>query len=653
MSKYSFRLKIILTSMVTAILPFVLSCFLIFVSKKEIIISEFSNMNGFLVLMIISSMVFALLLSIFLSYSIIKPLNKITKVAEIISEGNLDYDIPVESDDEIGFLGECMKKMLVGLKATYLVLKKRTKELTESNEQLQDMNMELEASLEQLKATTMQLNESEEKFRNLVENMMDMVWVVDNEGNIVYVNNKSKQLLGYEELELIGRYMIDILPHDSLDIIFELIKDSETDRIEMEFLSKDGVEIITDTSIKRIEEDGRIIGVQGVSRDITDRKIMEAELNRKLAELQAINKVSKDIATTTDLKNVLDQIVTQVVNVSDAIACTIRLISRIDPNKLVLKAAQGLKIDEVTRGDIDKRYDIMGKAVESKLPFMVKLKDSVISNQYVKMLFKNGYAKYMLFNPLIVRDRVIGILTSFTEEPPTQSHIDLITSLANNLAIAIDNAEAYHRLKQSFFQTVQSLVSAVEAKDLYTESHSLRVSQYAVFIAEEMGYDENFREKIRVTGLLHDIGKIGIGDLILNKKGKLTSEEYGIIKRHPDIACRILKGIELDGDIINGIRYHHERYDGKGYPNHFGGEDIPIIASIISVADAFDAMTSERSYKEAISFGKAAEELLKNRGTQFNPEVVDSFMTIYRERKNDIMNVNKHNGENPWEYING
>lgn len=357
--------------MVTAILPFVLSCFLIFVSKKGIIISEFSNMNGFLVLMIISGMVFAFLLSIFLSYSIIKPLNKITKVAEIISEGNLDYDIPVESDDEIGFLGECMKKMLVGLKATYLVLKKRTKELTESNEQLQDMNMELEASLEQLKATTMQLNESEEKFRNLVENMMDMVWVVDNEGNIVYVNNKSKQLLGYEELELIGRYMIDILPHDSLDIIFELIKDSETDRIEMEFLSKDGVEIITDTSIKRIEEDGRIIGVQGVSRDITDRKIMEAELNRKLAELQAINKVSKDIATTTDLKNVLDQIVTQVVNVSDAIACTIRLISRIDPNKLVLKAAQGLKIDEVTSGEIDKRYDIMGKAVESKLPFKV------------------------------------------------------------------------------------------------------------------------------------------------------------------------------------------------------------------------------------------------------------------------------------------
>ena len=199
MSKYSFRLKIILTSMVAAILPFILSCFLLFINRKEIFISEFNNMNTLILLLMISGMAFTLLLSIFLSYSIIKPLNKITKAAEIISEGNLDYDIPIEGDDEIGFLARCMEKMLVGLKATYLVLKKRTKELTESNEQLQDMNMELEASLEQLKATTMQLNESEEKFRNLIENMMDMVWVVDNEGNIVYVNNKSKQLLGYEE----------------------------------------------------------------------------------------------------------------------------------------------------------------------------------------------------------------------------------------------------------------------------------------------------------------------------------------------------------------------------------------------------------------------------------------------------------------------
>ncbi len=644
MSKYSFRLKIILAFMAAAILPFTLYWFLILANHNET--------NTLFILIMIFSIFFALLLSLYLSRSIIKPLNKITKAAQIISEGNLDYDIPVEGDDEIGFLAQCIRKMLVGLKATYLMLKKRTRELMESNEQLQDMNLELEASLEQLKATTQQLNESEEKYRNLVENMTDMVWLVDYEGNIAYVNNKSQQLLGYEELELIGRYMIDILPYDSLNIIFELIKDSEMNRIEMEFLSKDGNKIITDTSIKRIEEDGRIIGVQGVSRDITKRKMMEAELNKKLVELQTINKVSKAIATTTDLKIVLDEIVKQIVEVSDAIACTIRLVNNKNSNKLTLKAAQGMEIDEVTKEDIDKRYEIMGKAVESKLPFMIKLEDSTISNPYVKMLFQKGHAKYQIFNPLIVRDKAIGVMNSFTNEPPIQPDLDLLTSLANNIAIAIDNAEAYERLKQSFLQTVQSLISAVEAKDLYTESHSLRVSQYAELICKEMGYDESFREKVKIAGLLHDIGKIGISDSILNKKGKLTREEYVIIKRHPAIACRILKGIELDDDIINGIRHHHERYDGKGYPGYFREEDIPIIAAIISVADAFDAMTSKRSYKEAISFDQAAEELIRNKGTQFNPEVVDSFITIYKDRKNDIMDINEYNRENPWEYVN-
>lgn len=195
-------------------------------------------------------------------------------------------------------------------------------------------------------------------------------------------------------------------------------------------------------------------------------------------------------------------------------------------------------------------------------------------------------------------------------------------------------------------------MSAIEAKDLYTESHSLRVSQYAVMICKQMGYDDNFQEKVRTTGLLHDIGKIGISDSILNKKGRLTKEEHAVIKRHPAIACRILKGIELDDDIIEGIRHHHERYDGKGYPGYFREEDIPIIAAIISVADAFDAMTSKRSYKEAISFDQAAEELIRNNGTQFNPVVVDSFLTIYRERNNDIIDISEHNGENPWEYVN-
>lgn len=651
MSRYSFKLKIIAAFVVATFIPFILSWALVFTGNNYRIIMETGEVNIILVILLIIGIILSFFLSIYLINSITKPLNKVTKAAQIISEGNYDYDIPVEGNDEISFLAQCMRKMLVGLKATFLVLKKRTKELTESNEQLQDINTELEASLEQLKATTDQLNESEDKYRSLIENITDLVWLVDYEGNIIYVNDKFKQLLGYDEIELIGKYMMDILANDVLRTIFESIRDTDTNRIKIEFLAKDGKILYTDSSIKRVEKMGGIIGIQGVSRDITERITMEAKLNKKLVELQLINRVSKDIATNTDLKSVLSEVANQVVQVSDAAACTIRLISKTDSNKLVLKASQGIEIDGLIKEEVDRRHDIMGKAIESKLPFMVKLKDSIISNQYVRMLYEKKHARYWLFNPIMVRDKVIGVMSSFTKEPPTQPHIDLLTSLVNSIAIAIDNAEAYEKLKQSYFHTIQSLVYAVEAKDFYTESHSFRVSQYAVLIADEMGYDEQFKEKIRVTGLLHDIGKIGISDTILNKKGKLTVDEYGIIKKHPDIACKILEGMDLDYDIILGIRHHHERYDGKGYPSYYKEDNIPEIAYIISVADAFDAMTSKRSYKEIITFDQAVEELIRNRGTQFHPRVVDSFIKIYKERKNDIIELSEQYEENPWDLM--
>jgi putative nucleotidyltransferase with HDIG domain len=180
-------------------------------------------------------------------------------------------------------------------------------------------------------------------------------------------------------------------------------------------------------------------------------------------------------------------------------------------------------------------------------------------------------------------------------------------------------------LKLSYLKTVQSLVSVVEAKDEYTESHSIRVAKYSSFIASEMNYPKSFIEDIWIAGVLHDIGKIGISDSILNKSSTLTEEEYGIIKQHPDIAYRIVSNIGLKDDILKAIKHHHERYDGKGYPDMVKGEDISIMAAIISVADAFDAITSNRPYRKSRSIMQGINEISTNRGTQFNPEVVQTF----------------------------
>ncbi len=172
-----------------------------------------------------------------------------------------------------------------------------------------------------------------------------------------------------------------------------------------------------------------------------------------------------------------------------------------------------------------------------------------------------------------------------------------------------------------FEQTAIALVNAIDAKDTYSRGHSVRVAEYSRKIAEMMGKSEDECYKIYYTALLHDVGKIGISDAIINKKGKLTEEECEKIKSHPVLGNQILSGISEYPYLSIGAHFHHERYDGKGYPDKLKGEDIPEIARIIAVADAYDAMTSTRSYRDAISQQLVREEIVKNSGTQFDPKI--------------------------------
>lgn len=170
-----------------------------------------------------------------------------------------------------------------------------------------------------------------------------------------------------------------------------------------------------------------------------------------------------------------------------------------------------------------------------------------------------------------------------------------------------------------FIQVVSSLASAIDAKDTYTNGHSSRVAEYAREIAARAGYDGKKLEDIYMMGLLHDVGKIGVPDAVINKSAKLTDEEYEVIKNHPVLGARILGNIRQMPQLANGARWHHERYDGKGYPDGLSGTDIPEEARIIAVADAYDAMTSHRSYRAPMAQGIVREEIEKGIGTQFDP----------------------------------
>jgi HD-GYP domain-containing protein (c-di-GMP phosphodiesterase class II) len=196
-----------------------------------------------------------------------------------------------------------------------------------------------------------------------------------------------------------------------------------------------------------------------------------------------------------------------------------------------------------------------------------------------------------------------------------------------------DFASAYFDLKQMSLDVVRSLALALDARDHYTRGHSEWVAKYSVQIAQAMHCSEQEMEKMELAALLHDVGKIGVKDSILRKPSKLTPEEFAAVQRHPVSSAEIIQPVAYLRDLTPAVRHHHERYDGKGYPDGLSGEAIPFTARIITVADSFEAMTSDRPYRRALTFEKALAEIKRCTGSQFDPEVVEVFLTMTQSMK--------------------
>lgn len=210
------------------------------------------------------------------------------------------------------------------------------------------------------------------------------------------------------------------------------------------------------------------------------------------------------------------------------------------------------------------------------------------------------------------------------------------------LLLARYSFKMYMDMRLIYIETIQALSKTIEAKDKYTCGHANRVKEYSVKLAKAMNLKEKKVENIETAALLHDIGKIGIDDSILRKPDKLSEEEYDLIKQHPVIGANILQDVDFLKGIIDIVKYHHERYDGKGYPEGLSGDNIPLEAAILAVADSFDAMTSDRPYRDALPKVKAIEEIRNCSGRQFHPKLAEVFIDIIKKEveKESAANVN-------------
>lgn len=238
------------------------------------------------------------------------------------------------------------------------------------------------------------------------------------------------------------------------------------------------------------------------------------------------------------------------------------------------------------------------------------------------LLTLGAFMESFLSNLVVLRIAIVSALFFYYMFFQTQIYKD---------DIAEKKLEQAQKLEKLSVQVVTALAGTVDAKDKYTNGHSQRVADYAKEISRRLGKSEEFQQDIYFMGLLHDIGKIGIPDSIINKKGKLTDEEYAVIKTHPAIGSDVLKNITEMPNLNRGARWHHEHYDGKGYPDGISGDKIPLEARIISVADAYDAMSSKRSYRDALPQDKIRAEIIRVKGTQLDPKIADIMVEMIDE----------------------
>ena len=238
----------------------------------------------------------------------------------------------------------------------------------------------------------------------------------------------------------------------------------------------------------------------------------------------------------------------------------------------------------------------------------------------------------VLAYPISHNNKVIGLLVAGDKrgDDLTASSVDikLIGATASHMSIFLDNAALYDDLNSMFLGMLEAMTSAIDAKDPYTCGHSQRVAHLTQILAESIGLDEQTCKRMHIAGLVHDVGKIGISEDVLMNPGKLTKAEFDEMKKHPEIGFRILKDIPNLRDILPGVLYHHEAWAGNGYPEQLRGEEIPLVARLITLADAFDAMSSSRTYRDSLSREEVFAEIKRCTGTQFDPELAPAFLGL-------------------------
>ena len=363
---------------------------------------------------------------------------------------------------------------------------------------------------------------------------------------------------------------------------------------------------------------------------ILEKAKLFLELDRSVKQFTTLAEVGTLLNSTLDQNVVRKMAMEAITRLMNAEVGSLLLVD--DENKeLYFEVALGDKGERVKEIRLKIGEGIAGWVAEHGKPLL--LQDVRKDPRFYKSADQKTefVTRDMVCVPVKVKDKVIGVLQAINraEGVFTEDDVELFQLFSNQVAIALDNARLYEEIRETFFATAEALAEAIEKRDPYTGGHTKRVVNYCLVAAKYLNLTPEELEILKLSAILHDVGKIGVEDRILRKPGNLDDEEAKIMKMHPLLGAEIMRHIRQLKDLIPGMLHHHERPDGKGYPEGLKGMDIPIVARIISAADTYDAMTTNRPYRKGLSRQTAIDEIKKEAGTQFDKEVAEAFVKAF------------------------
>ncbi|SCY65552.1 HD domain-containing phosphohydrolase [Alkaliphilus peptidifermentans] len=365
----------------------------------------------------------------------------------------------------------------------------------------------------------------------------------------------------------------------------------------------------------------------------TNQKLMWAheEIVNNLQKQKLINQLGENLYTVTDFQNLMEMILVHTQEMVQADRSALFLHYK-EERAFKVKSYLNYTDDEVAMMNFKSNEGTFKWMIENKTELFIP--DVYDDERYIARFPEDEKYKMLLQLPICNEENdIIGVI-SYRAVNINLGYIPFLKQLSKMISIALHNSQLLNQIEETYFEVIVSLVKGMELKDSYIKGHSERVMNYSLMIGKKIGLSHEKMNILRYGSILHDIGKMGIPDEILLKKENLTNEEFKLIQEHPQIGEKLLMGLKFLRESLSIIRNHHERFDGTGYPDGLIGKDIPQLTRIVTIADAFDAMTTIRSYRGAMKTSDALEELRRNSGTQFDSDLVDLFIKAMENKKN-------------------